>query len=93
MSYTKNISLYQASNDLNDEQMQFIAMFSPEDQERFFTILTEEMNAHTNALNDETSKINQQNLEKEIAESNLTSAIAGIVVFCCLMFLFFVIFR
>ena len=93
ISSTNNISLYQASNDLSDEQEQFIKRFNSEDQERFLTILTEEMIAHTNALNDETNRINQQNLEEEIANSNLTSTMAGIIVFCCLMFLFFVVFR
>jgi len=93
MSSANNISLYQASNDLSDEQEQFIKRFNSEDQERFLTILTEEMVAHTNALNDETNRINQQNLEEEIANNNLTSTMAGIIVFCCLMFLFFVVFR
>lgn len=93
LASTNNISLYQASNDLDDEQVKFTQRFNPEDQDRFLTLLTEEMIAHAKTLNDETDKINQQNLEKEIANINLTSTMAGVIVFLCLMFLFFVVFR
>lgn len=90
---TQGISLYQASNDLDDVQAEFVKKFSFEDQEVFLNLMTDEMIAHTNALNDETAKINQQTLEQEISNQNFTSTMAGIIVFCCLMFLFFVVFK
>ncbi len=90
---SQGISLYQASNDLSDMQNHFIEKFSYEDQEKFLNLMTEEMIAHTNALNDETAKINQQVLEKEVSNINITHTISGIIVFCCLMFLVFVLFR
>ena len=90
---TQGISLYQASNDLDDVQVEFVKKFSFEDQEVFLNLMTDEMIAHTNALNDETVKINQQALEQEISNQNLTNTIGGIVVFCTLMFLFFVAFK
>ena len=90
---TQGISLYQASNDLSDVQAEFTKKFSFEDQEAFLNLMTDEMIAHTNALNDETTKINQQTLEQEISNQNLTNTIGSIVVFCALMFLFFVVFK
>lgn len=93
MENTQGISLYQASNDLSDVQAKFMERFSYEDQEKFLNLLTEELIAHTNALNDETIKINQQALEQEISNQSITSTIGGIVVFCALMFIFFVAFK
>ena len=93
MANTQGISLYQASNDLSDVQAEFTKKFSFEDQEVFLNLITDEMIAHTNAINDETIKINQQALEQEISNQNLTSTMAGIIVFCCLIFLFFVVFK
>lgn len=93
LASTQGISLYQASNDLSDVQAEFMKKFSFEDQEAFLNLMTDEMIAHTNALNDETAKINQQTLEQEISNQNLTNTIGGIVVFCALMFLFFVVFK
>jgi len=93
LASTQGISLYQASNDLSDVQAEFTKKFSFEDQEAFLNLMTDEMIAHTNALNDETAKINQQTLEQEISNQNLTNTIGGIVVFCALMFLFFVVFK
>lgn len=90
---TQGISLYQASNDLSDVQAEFVKKFSIEDQEVFLNLMTDEMIAHTSALNDETTKLNQQTLEQEISNQNLTSTMAGIIIFCCLMFLFFVVFK
>lgn len=90
---TQGISLYQASNDLSDVQTKFTERFGYEDQENFLNLMTEEMIAHTNALNDETNRINYENLNQEIANNNFTSTMAGIIVFCCLMFLLFVVFR
>ena len=89
----QGISLYQASNDLSDVQAKFTEKFSYEDQEAFLNLMTEEMIAHTSALNNEAAKINQQTLEQEISNQNITNTIGGIVVFCALMFLFFVVFR
>jgi len=93
MASSQGISLYQASNDLGDIQVEFTEKFNYKDQEDFLNLMTEEMVAHTNAINDETAKINQQALEQEISNQNLTSTMAGIIVFCCLMFLFFVVFK
>ena len=90
---TQGISLYQASNDLSDVQAEFTKKFSFEDQENFLNLMTEEMIAHTNALNDTTAKLNQENLEREISDQNLTNTIGSIVVFCALMFIFFVAFK
>lgn len=90
---TQGISLYQASNDLSDVQTEFVKKFSIEDQEIFLNLMTDEMIAQTSALNDETAKLNQQTLEQEISNQNLTSTMAGIIIFCCLMFLFFVVFK
>lgn len=90
---TQGISLYQASNDLSDVQAEFTKKFSFEDQENFLNLMTEEMIAHTNALNDETAVINQQTLEQEISNQNLTNTMATIIVFSCLILLFFVVFK
>lgn len=89
----QGISLYQASNDLGDVQAEFIEKFSYEDQENFLNLMTEETIAYTSALNDKTAKLNQETLEQEISNQNLTNTIGGVVVFCCLMFLFFVVFK
>ncbi|OTG81798.1 hypothetical protein B9T31_14835 [Acinetobacter sp. ANC 4558] len=86
---TQGISLYQASNDLSDVQVEFTKKFSFEDQEIFLNLMTDEMIAHTNALNDETAIINQQTLEQEISNSNLTGIMGGVIVFACLIILFF----
>lgn len=87
---SQGISLYQASNDLSDIQTQFIEKFNIDDQEKFLTIMTEELIAHTNAINDETSKITQKTIENEISNHNLTQTIGAVIVFSCLIFLFFV---
>ena len=87
---SQGISLYQASNDLSDIQTQFIEKFNIDDQDKFLTIMTEELIAHTNAINDETSKITQKAIENEISNHNLTQTIGAVIVFSCLIFLFFV---
>lgn len=89
----QGVSLYQASNDLSDVQAKFVEKFSYEDQENFLNLMTEEIIAHTSALNDETAKLNRQTLDQEISNQNLTSTMTGIIVFCCLMFLFFIVFK
>lgn len=93
MASTQGISLYQASNDLSDEQHLFLSRFDLDDQEKFMVLMTEELIAHTNALNDETAKINQQAFKQEVENQYYTEVIGGIVVFLCLMFLFFVVFK
>lgn len=93
MASTQGISLYQASNDLSDEQYLFLSRFDLEDQEKFIVLITEETIAHTNALNDETAKINQQAFKQEVENQYYTEVIGGIVVFLCLMFLFFIVFK
>ncbi|WP_445534903.1 hypothetical protein [Acinetobacter sp. G18] len=93
LANSKGISLYQASNDLSDIQNEFIERFNYDDQEKFLNIMTDEMLAHANATNDEVEKLNQQVFKQEISNINLTNTMAGIIVFCCLMFLFFVVFK
>ncbi|MDC4326772.1 hypothetical protein [Acinetobacter baumannii] len=93
LANSKGISLYQASNDLSDIQNEFIERFNYEDQEKFLNIMTDEMLAHANATNDEAEKLNQQAFKQEISNINLTHTMGGIIVFCCLMFLFFVVFK
>lgn len=84
---SQGISLYQASNDLSDIQTQFIEKFNFEDQEKFLNIMTEELIAHTNAINDETNKINQEAIENEISNQNFTQTMGVIIVFGCVIFL------
>ncbi|MDC4343623.1 hypothetical protein BFR88_07500 [Acinetobacter pittii] len=93
LASTHGVSVYQASNDLSDEQKIFTEKLSLADQEKFLNLMTEEMNAYTNALNDETLRINQQAFKQEISNINLTNTMSGIIVFCCLMFLFFIVFK
>ncbi|MGZ7881834.1 hypothetical protein [Acinetobacter soli] len=93
ISKENNISHYQAANDLSDMQMIFLKKFSFEDQEQFLAISTEETTALTNAINDETIKINQEIMEREASNANIAGVIASIVGFICLMFLFYVVFR
>lgn len=93
MADTKGISLYQASNDLEDIQSKFIEKLSPNDQENFLTIMTEELIAHSNAINDQTNRINQEVIKSEISNQNLTQIMGTIILFGCLLFLFFIFFK
>ncbi|MCF0263389.1 hypothetical protein KW868_02720 [Acinetobacter guillouiae] len=93
LANTHGISIYQASNDLSDEQKLFTEKLSIDDQEKFLNLMTEEMNAHTDALNDETARINQQAFKQEVENQYYAQIIGGIVVFACLMFLFFIAFK
>lgn len=93
MSSSQGISIYQAANDLSDIHAEFLKRLNLGDQEVFLNLLTEETNAHTSALLDDASKTNQEAIKQEISNANLTSTMAGIIVFCCLMFLFFVVFK
>src|SRR5690606_3681798 len=93
MADTKGISLYQASNDLEDIQSKFIEKLSPNDQENFLTIMTEELIAHSNAINDQTNTINQEVIKSEISNQNLTQIMGTIILFGCLLFLFFIFFK
>lgn len=87
------ISLYQASNDLSDEQDIFLKTMNHKDQEAFLNIMTEELIAHTNALNDETDRINQETIKQEIENQYFTQVIGGIIGFAFLMFIFFAIMK
>lgn len=91
LANTHGISIYQASNDLSDEQRLFTEKLSLTDQEKFLNLMTEEMNAHTNALNDETLKINQQTLEQEASNQSLGLIAGAIVIFAFLTIMFFII--
>ncbi|MDQ1207286.1 putative nuclease with TOPRIM domain [Acinetobacter baylyi] len=93
LANTHGISIYQASNDLSDEQKIFTEKLSLSDQEKFLNLMTEEMNAHTNALNDETLRINHQAFKREVENQYYTEIIGGIVIFSCLMFFLFVVFK
>lgn len=93
MADTKGISLYQASNDLEDIQSKFIEKLGPNDQENFLTIMTEELIAHSNAINDQTNRINQEVIKSEISNQNLTQIMGTIILFGCLLFLFFIFFK
>lgn len=93
LAENKNITIYQASNDLDDIQNQFIQKFGFDDQEKFYNLMADELNAHANALNDETDRINQSILKEEISQNNTTQIMAGIIVFCSLLFFVFVFFK
>lgn len=93
ISKNNNISPYQAGNDLSDTQMIFLKKFSFEDQERFLVLSAEETIALTNAINDETVKINQEIVEREVSNANIAGVIAAIIGFICIIFLFYVVFK
>lgn len=93
ISKENNISLYQASNDLDDIQASFLERLSLNDQERFLNLSTEETLALTKALNDETAKINQEIIEQEASNAHIAGVIASVIGFICVMFLFYVVFK
>ncbi|WP_111860871.1 hypothetical protein [Acinetobacter sp. CFCC 10889] len=93
LANTHGISIYQASNDLSDEQDLFLKKFNPSDQVFFLNLMTEEMNAHTNALNDETVKINQQVFKQDVENQYYAQIIGGVIGIFCLIFILFVVFK
>ena len=93
ISSSQGISLYQASNDLNDVQSQFLTKMNYEDQEKFLNIMTDELIAHTNALNDQTNALMQENLRKEVDNQNIANIIGYVVTAVACIFLFYVVLK
>ena len=52
--------------------------------------MTEELIAHSNAINDQTDRIKQEVIKSEISNQNLTQIMGTIILFGCLLFLFFI---
>ena len=55
--------------------------------------MTEELIAHSNAINDQTDRIKQEVIKSEISNQNLTQIMGTIILFGCLLFLFFIFFK
>ena len=89
----KNISIYQASNDLADIEAKFRERFNTEEDElKFLNLMTEELTAYAQATNDEAARINQKTLETEVTNQyvgEMIGGIIGVIVFCFLLFVIF----
>lgn len=86
-----SMSIYQAFNDLGDVENQFLTSLEEKDRIDFLNLLTEETNAYTNALNDETAKINADVIQRDVENSNNSAVLGAIVTIGVLLFLFYLV--